>query len=39
MKVLFLDIDGVANSARYAKSLGKGGMLGIDQRRQRYYES
>lgn len=30
MKVLFLDIDGVANSATYAKSLGKGGMLGID---------
>lgn len=35
MKVLFLDIDGVCNSAEYAerrfKETGKGGLLGIDQ--------
>lgn len=34
MKVLFLDIDGVCNSATYAearfKKTGKGGLLGID---------
>lgn len=30
LKVLFLDIDGVCNSAAYAKARGKGGMLGID---------
>jgi hypothetical protein len=34
MKVLFLDIDGVCNSAEYAerrfKKTGKGGLLGID---------
>lgn len=30
MKILFLDIDGVCNSAAYARSLGKGGLLGID---------
>jgi len=30
MKVLFLDIDGVCNSAEYAKSRPKGGLLGID---------
>lgn len=34
MKVLFLDIDGVCNSAEYAerryKATGKGGLLGID---------
>lgn len=30
MRVLFLDIDGVLNSEKYARSLAKGGMLGID---------
>jgi hypothetical protein len=30
MKILFLDIDGVCNSATYAHQLGAGGMLGID---------
>lgn len=30
MKLLFLDIDGVCNSRRYAIERGKGGMLGID---------
>jgi len=36
MKVLFLDIDGVCNSAEYAearfKKTGKGGLLGIDKK-------
>lgn len=30
MKLLFLDIDGVCNSRRYAIERAKGGMLGID---------
>lgn len=30
MRVLFLDIDGVCNSERYAKERAKGGMLDID---------
>lgn len=30
MKALFLDIDGVCNSATYAHAIGIGGMLGID---------
>lgn len=30
MIVLFLDVDGVANSGEYAHSLGIGGLLGID---------
>lgn len=30
MKILFLDIDGVCNSAAYAERRKKGGLLGID---------